>query len=81
MEGNRRVTANLSLGGKLSQISGGSSVPKISAFPLRSRRRRGESETSILNSHSFSNFTCLIVGVEFEPVTAGPAPPYAIVNG
>lgn len=53
-------TANLRRGGKLSQISGGISVPKISALPFNKRRRRGEfSPTSIRSSHSLSNFTCL----------------------
>lgn len=56
----KKVTANLSLGGKVSQISGGSSVPKISAVPLRRRSLRGVSlPTSILSSHSRSSFTCL----------------------
>ena len=80
----KKLTANLSLGGKVCQISGGSSEPKISAVPLRRRRRRGESlPTSILSSLSLSNLTCLNVDADAEPAVNGApkvAPLYAIAS-
>lgn len=78
------LTANLSPGGKLSQISGAISVPKISAVPVRRRRRRGESGlTSILSSHSLSSFTCLMP--DGPPATAADGgataePPNAMIE-
>lgn len=66
----------------MSQFSGGSSVPKISAVPLTRRSLRGESlATSIRSSLSRSNFTWRIVDADVEPAMAGApgaAPPYAI---
>ena len=62
----------------MSQISGGSSEPKISAVPLRRRRRRGEASlTSILSSHSLSNLNCLTVDDDAGPAAIGApmAPP------
>lgn len=68
----------------MSQISGGSSEPKISAVPLRRRRRRGEASlTSILSSHSLSNLNCLTVDDDAGPAAIGTpmAPPlYAITS-
>ena len=68
----------------MSQISGGSSEPKISAVPLRRRRRRGEASlTSILSSHSLSNLNCLTVDDDAGPAAIGApmAPPlYAITS-
>ena len=56
------ITANFKRGGKVSHISGGNSVPKISVVPFSSLRRSGMSlATSILSSLSLSNFTCLVV--------------------